>query len=883
MENYSFIGNREDVLKKFNIAETNGLSAEQVAESYAKYGANSFTKEKPPSLLRRTLETLREPLIIILLAAAIVTVGVNVVKHFTGGQADWIESAGIVAAIALSVFITVWMEGRSLKAFEALNKLNDDAQIKVFRGGKLQTIAQSDVVVGDIVQIETGDKVPADGRLLQSHELTADESALTGESMPASKDSEAIFLNESVPVAERANMVYSGTLITGGTGRMVVTAVGDLTEFGKIATELSGHAKTSTPLQEKLAKLGKLITIFGSIAAIIVFVVQIASLISSGTASLETVSNALITSIVLIVASVPEGLPTIVAVSLAINVLKMAKQNALVKKMIACETIGCINVICSDKTGTLTENRMSVTDIFNGSTRIDSSANLNAQMFNNFALNTTADVDFNGDSPIFIGNPTECALLASIGNDYRVLRAQTNLLQVFAFSSDAKNMTTVAEIGGEQIAFSKGSPEKILSLCNLSETEKDSITKQIAALSEQSRRVLAFCHKKIDANSSLEDRAAIETNMHFDGFVGITDPLREEVYDAVLKCRSAGISIKMLTGDNIVTATAIAKELNMLDDNKIAVEAKDLEALSDEEFSAILPKICVIARSTPIIKMRVVQALKAQGNVVAVTGDGINDAPAIKNADVGIAMGIAGTEVSKAASDIVLLDDSFATIAKAVEWGRGIYENFQRFIIYQLTGNVTAVTVILASIFLGLSVPFTALQILWINIVMDGPPALSLGLESIRSDLMRRPPTKRNESILRKTSVRNLIVSAVYISAVVLLQNKFDFLGAGDNPALHASVLFTMFVMCQLVNAFNSREIGNQSIFRNLFGNKLMLGAFAAVFVLQIIITQFGGTLYRTVPLEFNMWLKILGIALTVVIPSEIVKLLARIKERRLA
>lgn len=744
----------EEVAARLEVDPSNGLCGEQIEIHRKTYGTNEFTKGKKTSVLRRIWNSAKEPMILMLIAAAALTLAVNIVRACTGGKADFWECAGIFAAISLSVAITVIMEGKSAKAFEALNKLNEDMRVKVIRDGETQIIHKNELVVGDIVCIETGDKLAADCRLISSSGLMIDESALTGESVPVHKNADVVSDKPDIPVAERVNMLYSGCFVTSGNGVAVVTNVGDNTEFGKIAKELSAEHASSTPLQEKMGQLGKRITILGVSAAAVVFLIQLIIFLVNNTATPDTVSEAFITSIVLIVAAVPEGLPTIVAVSLAIDVIKMSKQNALVKKMIACETVGSINVICSDKTGTLTQNKMTVTDVYAGGRLIKPENLENLSLLENFCVNSTANVNFSDGGAEFIGNPTECALLIAANkahSDYKILREKAEILHVYPFSSETKNMTTVLRCGSEMLVYTKGSPEKILSFCDIG---KDGITKAEQAITEFQKkacRVIAFAHKTFSGQTDFDSkRTEIESGLIFDGFVAITDPLRNEVYEAVEHCKTAGIELKMLTGDNIITATAIANELQILDDNHIAVEAKFIDGLSDEELIKELPRIRVIARSTPVIKMRVVNALKACGNVVAVTGDGINDAPAIKNADVGIAMGISGTEVSKEASDIVLLDDSFATIEKSVRWGRGIYENFQRFIQFQLTVNLSSVIVVIISIIAGFEAPFTALQLLWINIIMDGPPRVDARTRTYP----RKPYAKKTDEEKRKHSFK---------------------------------------------------------------------------------------------------------------------------------
>jgi Ca2+-transporting ATPase len=857
----AFMDLKEKVISRLNTDLNKGLTDIQVVENARKYGINALSKDKPVSLIRRILGSLKEPMLIMLMLAALVALGVNIALSATGGEADFIECVGIFVAIAICVGITVAMEGKSAKAFEALAKINQDIIVKVIRNGESVLVHQRDIVAGDIVIIGTGDRIPADGRVLEGVSLQSDESSLTGESSAVKKNADWLSDDEKTPLAERVNMLYSGSFITNGSGKMAVTEVGANTELGKIAAELSGAEKTSTPLQEKLAKLGKVIAVFGITAAAVAFIVQLMMFISAGTADLANVAEAFITSVVLIVAAVPEGLPTIVAVSLAISVIKMSKQNALVKKMAACETVGCINVICSDKTGTLTENRMTVVNQITGE-----------RIIKNIAVNSTADISAKG---AFIGNPTECALLAAVG-DYKSIRRNAEIVKVVPFSSEEKSMTTVVREKGDEITYIKGSPEKILSLCSFTEVGSESrIESDILDYQRKACRIIAFAHSMSGGRFKL------------DGFAAITDPLRADVFEAAENCRSAGIALKILTGDNIVTAKAIGAELGLLDDTGdevtqnglacggIAVEAKDLEHLSDDELLEMLPKIRIIARSTPVVKMRVVKLLKAQGNVVAVTGDGINDAPAIKNADVGIAMGIEGTEVSKEAADIVLLDDSFATIAKAVQWGRGIYENFRRFIVFQLTVNLSTMIVVLVSIFLGLGAPFTALQLLWINILMDGPPALALGLEPIRDDLMKRAPTKRSAPIITGAMIGRIIFISVFIVAVVLSQRLFNFLDAPDEYM--STVFFALFATFKLFNALNSRELGNTSIFRNFAANKLLLVSVGIAFVAQFLIIQYGGAFFKTVPLPIEMWAKVVVVGVTVVVASEVFRGVRRV------
>lgn len=878
--------NAEKLTKQEAIAEweanpETGLSAEQVALHAQKWGENKLTAAKPKSLFKRIIEGLTEPMMIILLVALFITVSVNIIKVARGDRFDYIECAGIVAAIVISVTITIIMEGRSLKAFDALKRMGEDVLVKVRRGGAVERIKQSELVAGDTVYFETGDKIPVDCRLITSENFSVDESPLTGESHPVRKNADEAYKDKPVPLAERKNMVYGGCYVTAGNASAVVVAVGDNTELGQIAKSLSSSPAQLTPLQHKLNKLGKIITVAGAIAAALVFIIRIVTLFVTGTVTFDNVQETFITSIVLIVASVPEGLPTIVAVSLALNVIKMAKQNALVKKMVACETVGCISVICSDKTGTLTENKMTVGEVCAGGKVFKPEKLKDSFMLDNFVLNSTANLgaDEKGNE-VFVGNPTECALLkayaAAGGGSYEDARATANIAHRYAFSSEEKKMTTVIERGGILTAFVKGAPEKVLDMCEMSSADKRDTERKLEEYQKQAKRVIAFAHAVLNSKPDYENaRNKIERNMIFDGFAVISDPVRKEVYEAVNKCRDAGVGIKMLTGDNVVTAGAIARELKIAANENEIYTAAQIEEMTDAELYRSLPDIKVVARSTPQTKLRIVNALMACGEVVAVTGDGINDAPAIKNADIGISMGITGTEVSKEASDIVLLDDSFSTIVKSVQWGRGIYENFQRFILFQLTVNISAVLLtVIFSLIPGGEPPFNALELLWVNLIMDGPPALSLGLEAGGAELMKRKPTRRNSSIITQTMLIRIIMNGLFITGMLLLQARFNFLQVAGGS--EKTVMFTAFVMFQLFNAVNSRELGARSVFTGLNRNKIMWIVMAITFALQILIIQFGEVVFNVTALDFITWIKVIAFTASVVLYNEIYKCIVR-------
>ena len=936
--NNAFYMSREELLQAAGTDPEHGLSESQVQASRQKYGANTFVRTGTESMLKRIWDASTEPMLLMLIFAAIITLAVNITRYFTGGEYNFLECAGIFAAIFLSVAITIVTEGKSAKAFEALSKINEDTLIKVLRDGEPQLIPQKDIVIGDILLIETGDKIVADGRLISGNDLSADESALTGESLPVKKDA-TFTCQKNTPVSERACMLYSGCFVfrrlrhdAGHRRRQRYRIRPDRSRtFLHRKNHHSASGKAGPPRQrhhhprflrrrhrvpdpdhpvrhEPHHQSGH----------------RVRSLHHQhrphrGRRAGRSAHHR-------------RRLPR-----------PQHHQNVPRKrsgrKMIACETIGCVNIICSDKTGTLTENKMTVQKIYAGGSLLDpedlafpaktpaeaslqpkeartareadtsvavaaasdfpavldslnspdsqiASAPADAPsaidqktaraLLRNYCINSNADITWEDGSWTFIGNPTECALLAAArkaGSDYQQLRKESDIVRIFPFSSQNKDMSTIVNEDGRLTLYTKGNPEKILSLCsNVSAEETAHIQKLMEKFQDKAGRLLTFAHKELACFNG-ETQQELEQDLHYDGFVVISDPLSPDVYDSIRDCRRAGIEVKMLTGDNIRTARAIAEELHMLQDGHLAVEAAEIGSMSDEELKKELPKISVIARSTPLIKMRVVKLLKEEKNVVAVTGDGINDAPAIKNADVGIAMGIAGTEVTKEASDMVLLDDSFSTIIKAVQWGRGIYENFKRFIQFQLTVNVSSVVVVIASILAGFPAPFTALELLWINIIMDGPPALTLGLEPIRENLLKHPPTKRNANIISRKMLIRIFANGIFISIVFMLQHFTNFLGATQKE--EATVLFTLFVLFQLFNAFNCRELDDTPMFKNLLNNKLMLGVFLIVLVLQLLITQVGTAVFETTPLSAAMWGKMLLTAGSVVVINEIWKGLA--------
>ncbi len=859
MKEYS--SNINEVIKNLNSSEK-GLTDSQVIENRQKFGINVVSKQKGKSFFKRVIEALSDPMLIILEIATVITLGINIGKSLKGLETDYYECVGIIIAILISVVLTLVMEGKSQKAFTLLNTMSKNSMVKVLRNGETILINQSDVVVGDVIFIESGDKIVCDARIISSNGLKVDESSLTGESLPVKKDG-SVILHKSTLLADRKNMVFSGCFVVEGSAKCIATAVGDKAEIGLVANELQVKSCVSAPLQEKLNRLGKLITALGSIASVLVLILTVSKIYSENRVSFDTIQEAFINSIILIVASVPEGLPTTVAIALTLNVVKLSRSNALIKKLVATETVGCVSVICSDKTGTLTENKMSVQKL------ISTNDKLNDFIINNIAINSTANLSTVNKQITYVGNVTEGALLLYLKKnkiDYAKIRDSFAPLSVEPFSSKSKFMTTEINLNGEKVVYLKGAIEVVLDKCNITLKEKESIIKKANNYENDGMRIISFAHK------------TDEKDYIFDGFAVISDSIRKDVYDSVKECKRAGISVKMLTGDSLKTAYNIAKQLEIVEDERGVIESSQIDLLTDDELKSQLININVVARSTPKTKVRVVKLLKEMGEVVACTGDGINDAPAIKHADIGIAMGD-GSEITKEASDIILLDNSFSTIVKAISFGRNIYSNFRRFITFQLSVNLTAVTFIIASLIIGTGNPFNTLQLLWINIIMDGPPALTLGLENHKGDLMSFKPVKRSDNIVSKNMLLRIVFHAIFTTVILALQYKTNFIGCQEGQM--STVLFSMFILFQLFNAFNCRELGKTSVFKNIKDNKIMLIVFLITFIAQILLTQYLGAFLKTTPLNLGIWLKCILTCFSVIVVSEFYKLVFRkLKEK---
>lgn len=859
-------------VEELNTSET-GLTEKEAAARLLRFGENRLTPKAPKSFAAKVIDAIKEPMLLILLFGFVITLGANIGKQIKTGDGDFTECFGILAAVVLSVSITLIMEGSSEKAFRALSGIASEISVKVVRSGKTVLVPQKNVVKGDLVLIESGDKIVADGRIISAELLSVDESALTGESRAVKKSAEAV-LPANAHLAERVNCAYSGTFVTGGRGAMIVTATGDETEIGRIAGELSSAVVSDSPLNKKLTKLGKTVTLAGAACAAVVFLFSIMRLIFAGNVSFDSVSELFISCIVLIIAAVPEGLPTIVAVSLALNMIRLAREKTLIKKMIATETTGAVSVICSDKTGTLTKNEMAVSCVCGNDFCSESDRIRNAAIIENFVLNSTAE-PLSGKRSLSGG--TELALIAAAAKNGMSVRDRKNFPVLYRepFSSEKKYMITAVLQGGGARLFIKGAPEKVLLFCDVNEMQRLKILSDMETHQKKAERILCFAHADVAETGKNELREKAHAVKYvYDGYCALKDPVREDVKEAIENCKSAGIEVKMLTGDNLITALAVARELKIADGAEQAILASDLDGLDEEELIKALKRVTVIARSTPIIKLKVVRALKKSGAVVAVTGDGINDAPAIRHADVGIAMGRSGSEITKEAADVVLLDDGFKSVVKAVAFGRNVYRNLQRFILFQLSVNVAALTFITAAAILGLNAPFNTLQLLWINVIMDGPPALTLGLEPPSGNLMRLKPVRRSASIIDRKTFLRILLSGLFVGAIMLFQYLYNFLGAKAEEK--GAAVFTLFIFFQLFNAFNCRELGTNSIFTDIGRNKIMVGTFSAVFLAHLFIVQVLYKPFGLNPMSAALWLKCLMVSVSVIAASELAKAVFR-------
>ncbi|WP_346699621.1 calcium-translocating P-type ATPase, PMCA-type [uncultured Alistipes sp.] len=850
-----------------------GLTAKEVEKSRAEHGNNIITPPKDDSAWKLLLEKFQDPIIRILLLAAVLSLAIGFVHR------DFTESIGIVCAIILATCVGFWFEWDAQRRFRRLNQVNDDISVKVMREGSIREIPRRDVVVGDVVYIEGGETVPADGELVEAVSLKINESTLTGEPEvdktvdPAHFDPEATY---------PSNVAMRGTTVADGYGVLVVTAVGDATEAGRVTEQSTVQSEEQTPLDRQLTRLSKLIGRVGILLSVLIFCVMLAKAVFVGglldqdwLSISQQVLNIFMVSVAIIVMAVPEGLPMSITLSLAMSMRRMLKTNNLVRKMHACETMGAVTVICTDKTGTLTQNRMHVQELV----RYD--ALPDRDFAEVVALNSTAFLDAEGQ---IIGNPTEGALLEWMrrgGNDYEALRAAAKIVDRLTFSTERKYMATIIESGisGRRLLCVKGAPEIVRAMC-APDGHDEKVAEQLAGFQNRAMRTLAVAWAETSAAECTE--AVRAGGLHFAAVAAISDPVREDVPAAVGRCLEAGISVKIVTGDTPATAREIARQIGLWDDavdgERNHITGADFAAATDEELLDRVQELKIMSRARPLDKQRLVRLLQQRGEVVAVTGDGTNDAPALNFANVGLSMG-SGTSVAKDASDITLLDDSFTSIATAVMWGRSLYRNIQRFVLFQLTINFVAILICFIGALFGTEMPLTVVQILWVNIIMDTFAAMAMASLPPSEEVMRDKPRARDEFIISRGMART-IVTCGGVMAVVLLGMLFGWtLRDGDLSIRQLTIFFSTFVFLQFWNMFNAKGFETRhSVFTGLKGCREFFLILAAIGIGQFLIVEFGGQVFRTVPLSWKEWLEIIGCTSLLAIGGEIIRGICRKK-----
>ena len=836
-----------------------GLQSSHVEELRKKYGANAMTPPVRESLWKQYLQKFDDPIIKILILAVTISLIVSLVQG-----SGFLDTIGIILAILLATGIAFFNEYRSSKEFNILNAHRDDMGVKAIRDGRPTSVPARDIVVGDLCLLEAGDAVPADGYLSISDALYSDESAFTGESEPVQK--------------EVQEQVLKGSFVTAGKGRMIAAAVGDSAQMGLIAASLGIDHATQTPLEHKLEALAGIISKFGYAMAILIFGTLLVRGLMFGEVTglnIDTANHLLqyiMLAVVIVVAAVPEGLPMSVALSLSLAMRKMTKANCLVRRLIACETIGSATTVCTDKTGTLTKNQMEVVASSAGNpvSPGDLPGTAAEWITLNAAANGTAHLEEREGRVIVIGNSTEGALnrwLREHALDYQQLRDETTVAKQYLFDGNRKRMSTVIHLKGIPYLLVKGAPEIISGLCTATPDLSG-----VSKLASQAMRTLAFAHKEIISGDESE------TGLIWDGYVGIRDPLRDDIAASVASCQSAGIKVRMVTGDNPETARAIARDAGILQQGTV-VTGTEFRSLTEEQQVTAAEGLDVMARAEPMDKLLLVTALQKTGAVVAVTGDGTNDAPALKHADVGLAMGIAGTEVAREASDIILLDDSFGSITNAVLWGRSLYENIQRFLLFQLTINFSACILVFIASVLGYPEPFTIIQILWINIIMDTLAAFALCSEAPHAALMKHRPIPHDAKIITPFMWVSIIVTGAFFIIGGMLQIATGFLG-GTTTAEINTVFFAAFIIAAVWNGINCRALdGKMPAFFK--GNPTFFAVMGIIVLAQILIIQYGGAIFGTVPLSLNQWLLIVVATASVLVIGLLLRILHPVVQGR--
>ena len=845
---------KQEVLSELNVQEAKGLSLQEVEKRRSKFGENRLREKKSKSNLERFAEQFKDVMILILLAAAAISFIVAFVEKDAEG---FFEPLLILLIVVVNAVMGVMQESRAEKALEALKNMSAP-HARVLRDGRESIVDASELVPGDIIRLEAGDFVPADARLLHSVSLKSEESALTGESVPAEKDASAC-PKENAPLGDRTNMVFSGCSITYGTGVAVVTATGMDTEMGKIANLLEGADDGQTPLQKRLAQLGKYLGILALAACAIIFVVGLAS-------GLE-VMELFMTSVSLAVSAIPEGLPVIVTIVLSIGVQRMVKKNALIRRLPAVETLGSASVICSDKTGTLTQNRMTLVEIYlDGQSHSEKLEILPDEAVRKLlclgTLCCDGSVVFDGDKEQHIGDPTETAIVLAAhknGMPKEELAQKYPRLAELPFDSDRKRMTVVCRMDGKLIAIVKGAFDGMEPLCTSGNL--DQARRATEEMSERALRVLAIAYKEIDHIPTGNELKTLESDLHFCGLVGMIDPPRPEAKAAVARCRKAGIKPVMITGDHVVTASAIAKELGIMKQGDRAVTGAQVDAMTDSELDQQVESIAVYARVSPENKIRIVKSWQRKGQVVAMTGDGVNDAPALKAADIGCAMGITGTDVAKGAADMTLTDDNFATIVDAVKEGRGIYANIRRVVGYLLGTNIGEVVTVFTAMMLWHKTPLLSMQLLWINLVTDSLPAIALGMEDVEPEVMEQKPKPKSEGLFAHGLGVRIVLQGFMFGFLALVAFWFGKKATGTLEG-GQTMAFAVLSLSQVMQAYNMRSEHSLFVIGAFTNKKLNQAALLSiVLVLAVLFTPLRIP-FGLVTLSWQLYLAALGLIL---------------------